>query len=339
MAIPVTCACNRRMCINPVFAGTTIDCPFCGQPLTIPAAGDSAEKTRGQGSSGFTLPAAGTTAGGRWLALAMSLVSTGCGLGAAFNYAYGNRSASMATGLAALGLLPAGIALIISQRPGTRFTAAPLIGLGLCACVIALLTLSSRHGGMVALAATESSVTRVSSGGPTQATSTPDAGQAVARQGQGDLSAVGPRLDSLPAQPLVTTHGPVEFRVTSARVEKPRVKELFFHDIVELKQPALVIAMQMRNGSSRRVVIYQVCRCRLVDEAGRIYDEVEIGTAQLVGRDLGDRKITAGGTLNEVFLFRVPGAEARSLVLEIPGAAVGDTDTVRILIPAASITR
>jgi hypothetical protein len=97
--------------------------------------------------------------------------------------------------------------------------------------------------------------------------------------------------------------GDFRFRIVSAVVKQPEIRNIFSSEISLWKVPVLMIKVRIENLGKIDGGLYRIGVPRIVDNLGNHYREINLGTSSLVERSLGDRQLYAGKALEDILLF------------------------------------
>jgi hypothetical protein len=305
--MPATCPCGQRLQTSGNAAETHLTCPDCGWSLIV-STRDAALSGAGLGL-GDDSPLRGRPtdvrdrrAGPSATKSIQRLGAVAAALGFLAATAHGASCSACGIALAGLGLTLAGAGFLIAHLHG-RAAGIPLISALYCATIAALAL-------------------------------TPSPADAPRLEG---------RSPSLDAQPILAGQRPrredVRIRLVSAEIARPRVIELYFNEPTLWKEPGLLLILEIRNVGTGRAVAYEPRPCRLVDNLGHTSEEVNLGTASLADRLLGDHRLDPGQGLSDLLFFEPPSDRIAYLDLIIPGAVLGQTDPFQLRIPADLIRR
>lgn len=312
MTISVTCQCRRRLRVDDEFAGHPIPCPYCGRAVAVPPEGGVAVATGAGGRNPAPVSTPGTrrgrsrTSSPAWGPVnALGLISGLLGLAGAAAYGTGRADWGLAT--AGVGFAASGLGLFWAWCACPPAQVAPFVGLCFSGAIAALAMAGPRPEGTFA---------------KDHPALPPGQIQAIATSGAG---------------PRQASQGDFQVRLISARVGRPKVRDLFSPDVIEWREPALILTIEIRNLSTTRATDYLSGTRRLADNFGTTYQEINLGTKSLVERDLGDRRLLPGRALRDVLIFDRPLERAESLDLELSGEIVGAPSPLRLRIPASAI--
>jgi hypothetical protein len=302
----VMCPCGQRLQASENAAETYLTCPDCGWSLIV-SARDAALSAPGSGPDDDPLggPAAdvrGRRSGSVAAKLIPRLGAVAAALGLIAALAHQASYPGWGAALAGLGLTLAGAGVLIAHHQGLA-AGIPLVSALYC-------------GTIAALALTPS--------------------PAVARRLEGRSASLDPPPIPAGQRPR---RGDVQMRLISAEVARPRIRELHFSEPTQWKEAGLLLTLEISNiGTSRRFA-YEPHRCRIVDNLGNTFEEMDIGTASLADRRLGDHRLDPGQTLSDLLFFKPPPDRIAYLDLVIPGAVLGQTEPFQLRIPAGIIRR
>lgn len=363
MSIAVTCSCGRRLLPRDEFLGQQVKCPYCGQWVTVtPMEGrsrwwrssGSASDSQGEPSDCEKHPAApeGEFASETSFStqpiepdepsprrrgiprpevvstarLVQTLTAMAVGLAVAGAVVSRLSDSLWGASLAALGMLPACLALILSHS--TQMVLA-ILGL-LCSVTVATLILTERQ------------VTVVEVGDSSPRDSTDRSALGGNRLGIDSSKGSNPQAAendwTLAWDPDV--RGPMRASLISAEIADPLSHGLVTTGKELAGDPAsrLILSLRIRNTSATEVLSWQVGRVRLVDERGREYPNLK----RMSGR-LQTQFLLPGQTILEPLIFAAPPPGVLNLDLELANgtssAARGESPSFRLRIPAAMVKR
>jgi hypothetical protein len=138
--------------------------------------------------------------------------------------------------------------------------------------------------------------------------------------------------------------GNAEFVITGARVG--RVPLLQFGQPSHSNHSLLMISLTIKNLSDTQKLSYRTWAgadlaighdyATLKDELGNEYNRVSFGLVDIVGRTRA-ASIYPGDTISDVLVFEVPVSKATTLDMELPGANIGGTELIHVVIPAGGV--
>jgi hypothetical protein len=328
--MPVTCPCGQRLQTSENAAETYLTCPDCGWSLIV-SARDAALSAPGSGLDDDPLggPAAdvrGRRSGVAAAKLIPRLGAVAAALGLIAAMAHQASYPVWGAALAGLGLTLAGAGVLIAHHQGLA-AGIPLVSALYCGTIAAL-----------ALAPWPAVARRLESRSASLDPRPIPAGQRPV--GAEDQTGEGTSLDPRPipaGQRL--RRGDAQIRLISAEVARPRIRELYFSEPTQWKEAGLLLTLEISNVGTSRGFAYEPHRCRIVDNLGNTFEEMDMGTASLADRRLGDHRLDPGQSLSDLLFFEPPPDRIAYLDLVIPGAVLGQTDPFQLRIPAGVIRR
>jgi predicted RNA-binding Zn-ribbon protein involved in translation (DUF1610 family) len=304
--MPATCPCGQRLQTSKDATETLLTCPDCGWALIV-SAQDAARSGPGIELGNDSLAGRSTIerdlgTGAPAPKSIPRLGAAAAALGLIAGAAHGASCSAWGAAIAGLGLTLAGAGLLIAHLRG-HAAGIPLLSLLYCGTVAAL------------------ALTAAPAGAPRPEESAAD---------------LGPR-------PILAGRRPrredVQIQLVSAEMTRPLVRELYFNEPTRWKEPGLLLTLEICNVGTSREVAYEPHHCRVVDNLGSTFEEVNMGTASLADRPRGDHRLKPGQSLRDLLFFDPPPDRIAYLDLVIPGAILGQTDPFQLRIPADRIRR
>ena len=327
--MPATCPCGQRLQASKQAAETHLTCPDCGWTLIVPDPDQASDAVpsgawSGLGKASPLQPPTVVVADGSGPPVMKAIRRLGAlaaVLGLVAATAHGTGYSAWAGAIAGLGVVPAGVGLLMARLRG-HTTGVPLLGALYCGTIAAL-----------ALTAPPAGAPRASAR-PASLDPPP-----IPAGGHSPPAARPASLD--PPIPAGGHSPPKDVRIdlVSAAIARPMVRELHFREPAQWKEPGLLLTLEIRNVGTGRRVAYEPRRCRVVDDLGNTYEEVDLGTDSLADRPLGDHRIDPGQSLREILFFDTPLDQVAHLDLVIPGATLGQINPIWIPIPVDKIRR
>jgi|GEM_PF-6243102 len=329
MSIAVECECGRhRLLLHEEFLDQVVPCPYCprqfkvgrdkiratvggsggtvGEPRATASAAGVSPRLQLPSSSPSTImgrhPLQGTIVLLGWIAALCGLLATAC------------LRLDQTGGAIALGGLGGLFALagIIIGIISSQTLAAPAIALLFC-------------GSIAGMAMTESIK-------PTLQQMFPN------WMGEAELLLERTRPAAPPLdQPAML--GDLQFRIRSARLERPLVQDIHSRTGTTTRYPdiGLVVAIEVRNLAKTRQ-LYKI-RPSLLDNRGFYYKEILMPSYRLVERDLIERDLLPQQKVQEVYFFEPPAPGVEFLELELKSGVEKSRSLVVFRIPINRIER